>query len=151
MEWLTRLYGTVVGLDTAPLIYLIEENSTYLPIVLPFFEALDRDEFQVVTSTITLLEVLVHPLRKADTRLAQSYRDILLSAKGVTTVPITADIASEAAKLRAAHDLTTPDAIQLATAARHGASSFLTNDISLPAVSGLSVITLVSLITQENG
>jgi hypothetical protein len=30
MEWLAQLQGLVVGLDTAPLIYFIEENSTYL-------------------------------------------------------------------------------------------------------------------------
>jgi hypothetical protein len=33
MEWIEALRGTVVGLDTAPLIYLIEENSAYLPFV----------------------------------------------------------------------------------------------------------------------
>lgn len=30
MEWLAQLQGQIVGLDTAPLIYFIEENSTYL-------------------------------------------------------------------------------------------------------------------------
>jgi hypothetical protein len=30
MEWLTRLQGQVVGLDTAPLIYFIEQNLTYI-------------------------------------------------------------------------------------------------------------------------
>ncbi|WP_199315333.1 MULTISPECIES: hypothetical protein [Oscillatoriales] len=28
MEWLTQLEGRVVGLDSAPLIYFIEENPT---------------------------------------------------------------------------------------------------------------------------
>ena len=32
MEWLEALRGTVVALDTAPLIYLIEEHPTYLPL-----------------------------------------------------------------------------------------------------------------------
>jgi hypothetical protein len=30
MEWLIQLQGQVVGLDTAPLIYLIEQNQAYL-------------------------------------------------------------------------------------------------------------------------
>jgi len=42
MEWLETLRDTVVALDTAPLIYFIEENPAYLPIVRPFFEAVDR-------------------------------------------------------------------------------------------------------------
>jgi len=60
MEWLKALRGTIVGLDTAPLIYFIEENPSYLPRVRPFFEAIDRGDIQVVTSVLTLTEVLVH-------------------------------------------------------------------------------------------
>jgi predicted nucleic acid-binding protein len=30
VEWLTNLYGKTTGLDTAPLIYFIEENPKYL-------------------------------------------------------------------------------------------------------------------------
>jgi hypothetical protein len=46
MEWLKALRGTVVGLDTAPLIYFSEENPTYLPLVRPFFEAADHASFK---------------------------------------------------------------------------------------------------------
>lgn len=38
MEWIKALRGSVAGLDTAPLIYLIEENSIYLSLVRNFFE-----------------------------------------------------------------------------------------------------------------
>ena len=50
MEWIAQLQGQVVGLDTAPLIYFIEANPTYLEITEAFFEALTRAEFKVVTS-----------------------------------------------------------------------------------------------------
>jgi hypothetical protein len=63
VEWINDLIGSTVGLDTAPLISFIEEHSTYLEAVRPFFEAMDRGDFIVVTSTITLLEMLVHPFR----------------------------------------------------------------------------------------
>ncbi len=36
MEWLTQLQGQTIGLDTAPLIYFIEQNSTYLENVRAF-------------------------------------------------------------------------------------------------------------------
>ena len=42
MEWVTALQGQVVGLDTTPLIYFIEENPTYLETIRPFFVAMDR-------------------------------------------------------------------------------------------------------------
>ena len=140
MEWVTALRGKVVGLDTTPLIYFIEESPAYLPIVLPFFAAVDRGEFTIVTSMVTLLEVLVHPLRHGNTQLAQRYRDILLNAKGLTTVSLSQEIAEEAARLRAKYSLRTPDAIQMATAINNGASFFLTNDTRLPSLPNLQVL-----------
>jgi hypothetical protein len=71
MEWLMRLQGQVVGLDTAPLIYFIEQNETYLELVRGFFRAMSQGEFQVVTSTLTLTEILVHPLRSGDLELTR--------------------------------------------------------------------------------
>ena len=134
MEWMTGLRGTVVGLDTAPLIYFIEENPDYVSVVQPFFEAMDRGEVHVVTSAVTLLEVLVHPLRRGDQKLADQYRDILLNSKGLATVPVQWDIAERAAQLRAKYAIRTPDAIQVATSLHEGASFFLTNDVRLSSL-----------------
>ncbi len=147
MEWIEALAGTIVGLDTAPLIYLIEENTIFLPSVRPIFEAVDRGEFRVVTSILTLTEVLVHPMRRGDKELADQYRRILLHASQVTTAPVSEIIADEAAQLRARHGLRTPDAIQMATAIRSGASSFLTNDGRLPSIAPLNMLVLNRLIT----
>jgi predicted nucleic acid-binding protein len=149
MEWLEALRGSIVGLDTAPLIYLIEENSTYLPLVRAFFEAVDRGEFRVTTSILTLTEVLVHPMRHGDQELADQYRQILLHANEVTTVSVSEAIAEEAAQLRARHGLRTPDAIQLATAIHSGASSFLTNDGRLPEFASLNILVLNQLISAK--
>jgi len=145
MGWLTALQGKVVGLDTAPLIYLIEEHPVYLDRVRPFFEAMDRGEFAVVTSTVTLLEVLVHPFRHRDAKLAEQYRNILLNARGLTTVSMAPDIAEEAARLRAVYNIRTPDAIQVATALHEGASYLLTNDVRLRPVTELQVLILDEL------
>lgn len=133
MEWLTQLQDQVVGLDTAPLIYFVEENLTYLKLVDAFFSAFDRGDFQIVTSTITLLEVLVQPLRTGNTSLAGQYRDILLNQDRLSVVSVSPEIAEISAMLRANYALRTPDSIQLATAINRGASSFLTNDRRLSA------------------
>ncbi|MFQ6003635.1 MAG: type II toxin-antitoxin system VapC family toxin, partial [Candidatus Zixiibacteriota bacterium] len=74
--------------------------------------------------------------------------DILLGAEGLTTILLSQDIAEEAARLRAAHNIRTPDAIQMATAIQAGASFFLTNDDRLPALPELSVLVLDKL--KEN-
>ncbi|MBW4561641.1 MAG: PIN domain-containing protein [Mojavia pulchra JT2-VF2] len=146
MEWLAQLQGQIVGLDTAPLIYLIEENPNYLEVTNAFFEAMFRGEFTVVTSVITISEVLVYPLRQRNIELAQQYRDILFNSQGLTTIEVVPDIAETAAQLRADYNLRTPDAIQIATAIRGGASFFLTNDARLPSLPGLSVLVLAQLI-----
>lgn len=134
MEWIDRLHGTVVGLDTTPLIYFIEEHPVWLLKIQPFFRALDKGVFRAVTSTVTLTEVLIHPFRQSRVALVEQYRQILLQARNLTTIPVTAAVAEQAAQLRAYHNLRTPDAIQLATALYAQAGSFVTNDkeISLP-------------------
>ena len=136
-------------MDTAPLIYFIEENSTYLETIRPFFVAMDRGEFSVVTSTGTLLEVLVHPFRRGERNLAQQYRDILLGAKGLTTIPISQDIAEEAARLRASRNIRTPDAIQMATALRARVSCLLTNDARLPSLHEFKELVLDELKAES--
>ncbi len=142
MEWLTSLRGQVVALDTAPIIYFIEAHPTYSVVVRPFFQALDSGDFRAVTSTLTILEVLVHPFRVGNAQLAAKYREILIGARNLRSYSVSEDIAEEAARIRAIHNLKTPDAIQFATARIQGASTLLTNDKSFPAIFGITVITL---------
>jgi predicted nucleic acid-binding protein len=146
MEWLTRFQGQIIGLDTAPLIYFIEQNSTYLGIVRAFFMAIERAEFQVVTSTLTLTEVLVHPLRAKNKQLAREYREIIFNQENLTVFPVSAAIAENAAELRAIYNLRTPDAIQIATAIHEGATFFLTNDTRLPVIEDLEILVLNDLL-----
>lgn len=145
MGWVDELHGQVVALDTAPLIYYIEEHPSYLPIVEPFFEALADGAFAAVTSTITLAEVLTQPLRQGDTQLAALYRELLLAAEGLMVLPVGNDIAEGAARLRAKYGFRTPDAIQLATGITSKAAAFLTNDFRLSAMLELRVIVLDQL------
>jgi predicted nucleic acid-binding protein len=150
MEWLSRLKGMTVAIVTAPFIYFVERSSRYYPVVLPLFQKLDLGEFSGVTSTLTVLEVSVHPLRTGNASLARSYRDILLAGRNLTTLDVTEDIAVEAARLRATLNLKTPDAIQLATALVGGASVFVTNDRSLGAIPGISILCLDDIVSPTS-
>ncbi|HKV58990.1 MAG TPA: PIN domain-containing protein [Ktedonobacteraceae bacterium] len=145
MAWVDSLKGQVVGLDTTPLIYFIEKHPLYINIIRSFFKAVEKGECEVVTSTITLLETLVQPLRQGDKYIAAKYRTILLRTKGLKTVPVTMEIAEAAASLRAIHNIHTADSIQMATAIKWGASFFLTNDLALPSLPNLKVLTLEAL------
>lgn len=145
MEWIKDLRGKTVGLDTAPLIYFIEENPAYIEIVRFFFEAMERDDFMVVTSTVTLLEVLVHPLRINNRELATEYRDILLNSR-LMTLEVSNAIAEQAAQLRATHNIRTPDAIQISAALNAGATHFFTNDIRLPEIPSIQIVSIDALV-----
>ena len=111
-----------------------------LPILVPFFEALDRREFSIVTSTITLLEVLVHPIRQNNQQLVQQYRTILSNVTGIEMFPLDINISEHAAQLRGKYNIRTPDAIQMATAIHAGATCFLTNDVALPEIPNLQML-----------
>ena len=148
MGWLAPLQGSLVGLDTAPLIYYIEQFPAFYPTVQPFFQAVGHGAFSVVTSIVTLTEVLVQPYRYGDRRLAQEYRDILLGSPGVLTLPVSQDIAEETARIRATYNLRTPDALQIATALQAGASFFLTNDSDFRRVPGISTLVINDLIAS---
>jgi predicted nucleic acid-binding protein len=140
VEWISALRGDTVALDTAPLIYFIERHPAHAGKLKPFFAAAEQAEFRIVTSLVTLIEVLVHPLRSGREDLALEYRDILLRSPGLTALPLDDQIAEEAARLRALHGFKTPDAIQLATAKIAGAKWFLTNDGDLPRIPGVSLL-----------
>jgi predicted nucleic acid-binding protein len=151
MGWLDSLHDSVVGFDTMPLIHYIEENPNYSNVVDPFFEAIERSEFKVVTSIVTLLEVLVHPIRNDNAILAQKYRDLLFDTEGLSTMELHQEIAEEAARLRASYKIRTPDSIQMATAIFGGASFFLTNDIHLPSLPNLKTLVLDDLKKRSEG
>ena len=139
--------GNVIGLDTTPLIYFIEKNARYHPVIRPFFVALDQEHFRVVTSVITLVETLIHPLRHNQHELASRYRRILLNTPQITTFNVSPDIAQKAAEIRAVYQIRTPDAIQLATALQGGADFFLTNDHALKKFPAVDVIVVEDLLS----
>lgn len=142
MELSKLLRGKVVFLDTAPLIYFIEKNSRYLDVVKPVIELIVSQQAKGMTSTITLLEVLVLPLREGNKKLAEKYKTILLSSNDLETCEISNTISERAAIIRAKYGFKTPDSLQLATAIVRKADYFLTNDIALKQANEIKVIVL---------
>ena len=53
-----------VGLDSAIFIYHFEEHPRYKALCAEVFDLMEAGAIQVVTSTVTLIEVLVQPLTK---------------------------------------------------------------------------------------
>jgi len=133
-----------IGVDTAVFIYFIEEDPRFLPIIEPLFHQADRGACTLVTSALTLLEVLVVPYRAGNRPLAARYEMLLTQSRGIQIVDISRDQLLAAAQLRAAIVVKTPDALQLAAAISFECASFVTNDRRLPSVPGLRIRQLAS-------
>jgi predicted nucleic acid-binding protein len=135
----------LIYVESAPLIYYIEENPTYVSRIDTIIEAIENTPIEAVSSVITLTEVLIHPLILGKTKIEQEYRDILINSGQFRLLPVTQNIADSAADLRARYNLRTPDALHIATAIDAGCDAFLTNDNGLKRVAEITVLVLDDL------
>jgi predicted nucleic acid-binding protein len=133
-----------IGVDTALFIYFIEQHPAYHGRVRHLFEAASAGERELVTSAVTLLEVLVVPYRIGNLALAERYEAVLSRSRGLLMVDIDRRVLRAAAQIRAVYGTRPPDAIQLASATLHRCAAFVTNDRRLPDA-GVRVIQLEDL------
>jgi predicted nucleic acid-binding protein len=117
--------------DTNLFIYLFEGYGSFSERVRDLRRAMLARGDQLLTSTLTLGEVLVKPLEQGDEELARKYEEAV--AVTALTLPFDAKAARIYAALRADRSLHAPDAIQLACAAAAGVDLFITNDARLHA------------------
>lgn len=131
-----------IHIDSVAFIYFIEQNPSYRSVVRPLFELLDRKQLVGLSSYITLLEVMVRPIKEGRLDLAQQYKDLLLRSQNFGLFPVDQTIAEQGAKIRANYPFRTPDAIQLATAVHQQADIFVTNDRHLKQFNQLEILIL---------
>lgn len=93
-----------------------------------FVEHLQARDGEMVTSELTLTEVLVAPLRSADEGLVRHYEAFLESGGGVSMIPVSRAILRQSAELRARFRYKTPDAIHVASAEASGCRLFVSAD-----------------------
>ena len=144
-----KLQDALVGvkslfLDTAPIIYHVEGNSTYQALTDIVFQYIQNGALEAVTSSVTLAECLVYPYRHGDMALAQKFRRAITAGTHTRYVGVDAS-AEQAAELRARYNLTLTDAFQVAAALTTSCDVFLTNDATLKRVSELTVLMLDEL------
>jgi predicted nucleic acid-binding protein len=135
--------------DTNLFIYLWEKG--------PWTEAVRKTRARMkaqdcrwATSTLTVGEILVHPLRQGQAAQAARYREAFRS---IEVVPFNEEAAARFAALRARHPrLRPPDAIQLACASVISADWFLTHDQHLRGlkVDGIGRVASFREFAEEN-
>ena len=139
--------GGRLHLDTSALIYAVEKNPVFWPVLQPVWLAAKAGTIHLETSSLSLLEVLVGPLKSGNNALAATY-DNLLHSSDLLVYSIDDAVLREAARLRSVvPGLRTPDAIHAATALLNLPFTYLTNDAGFRKVPGLPVTVLSDLLT----
>jgi predicted nucleic acid-binding protein len=148
---LTALQGflrrhRLIALDTSVFIYQIEANPRYVGLTDAVFIWLGRPEHAGVTSTITMTELLVPAYRAGKEQQVNEFYALLVTYPNLDWVAPSLEIADIAARIRAAHRLRTPDALQAATALYMRATGLITNDPAFERVDGLEALVLERLL-----
>ncbi|MGB7282978.1 MAG: PIN domain-containing protein [Candidatus Acidiferrum sp.] len=115
--------------DTNLFIYLFEGSSTFTKEVSALRSRMLARRDQLLTSAITLGEILVKPMEQGDSTAVAYYQKLITST--AVLVPFEEKAALVYARLRTDRSLRPPDAIQLACAASARVDLFVTNDARL--------------------
>jgi predicted nucleic acid-binding protein len=137
-----------VFFDTNVFIYMFEGLEPFRSRALEIRKRTIERGDQIVTSAMTLGEILVKPTKLGLTSLIDQYdRAIRTTAR---VVSFDASVAWRYASLRATHALRNADAIQLACASHFGVDLFITNDnalhsLNVPGIGFISSLERVPL------
>jgi hypothetical protein len=69
-----------IGIDSTPLIYLLEKHPLYFDRMKVILEYLTSGSITAYSSTLTLVEVLVQPFKTGDQSLVRQYEAILMNS-----------------------------------------------------------------------
>jgi len=95
-----------------------------------------------------MLELLVQPYRVSDIDRVNQFYALLSSYPHLAWIPSTLEIADLGARLRAEHNLRTPDALQAATALSSGATGFISNDPVFQRLGNLEIAILDDFLEE---
>lgn len=130
--------------DTNLFVYLMEGNPQFLPRVVGIWKSMQARGDQLCTSSLTVGEALVAPLRAEDRKLAEAYRTQFRSPR-IRILDFDEDASERYAELRASTSVSRSDAMQLACAAQAGVDLFLTNDRTLSKINVKGIQFVASL------
>jgi predicted nucleic acid-binding protein len=126
--------GSRILLDSVSIVYYLERNPRYFAAASEWMERVNAGRLTAAASSLLLAEVLVPAYRARNPAAARQARAALERIPNFELLEVTAAVADTAARLRAEHNLRTPDALHVATALNEGAEWLVTNDHRLKRV-----------------
>ena len=121
--------GRILLLDSSAVLAYLDGGEAVSPMaatVIDEFVASGRNE--AVVSAVTVTDALVRPMRAGSASAIDLVEAFLRHFRNLRVEPVSFEVAREAARIRGATSLRTPDAMILATAVAAGAGSVVTND-----------------------
>ncbi len=138
----------IAGLDTMTFIYSMEAGKLYTPLLKSIFYYIEGGFAKGITSIITLLEILVKPIKDQNIKAIKDYKFLLNNFPNLKMVNIDPEIAEKGAELRARYGIRIPDALQIASAIENHATIFISNDNKLKKVKEIEVAVLKEITDQ---
>ncbi len=132
--------NALVTVDTAPIIYLLEDNPQFAKEFVPLFQQIESGRIMAVISPVTIAEVVAGPLSSGNEILANRYFKALTSGPYWTVQNLTAELSFLAARIRIRYQLKLPDAIQVATAVHTSSSALITHDRDFRGVDEIKIL-----------
>lgn len=134
-----------VFVDTAPIIYYLENSPLYSEVVKRFFATCIEKNIKVVTSAVTVEEYLVYPYSSGQMDLADNFKRFL-DYMNVEIIDINSDIAEFTSKLRGQYKgFKAMDALQISSAIASECDMFFTNDRQLRQEKEIPCMTMEDL------
>jgi uncharacterized protein len=132
--------------DTNLFIYLFEDYGPFSDQVDALRAKMVTRRDQLLTSTITVGEILIKPTQAGDGERCRRYERAISST--ATLVPFDLKAARLYASIKTNRSVQSPDAVQLACAASAGVDLFITNDARLhdKQVTGIQFIVPLSRV-----
>ncbi len=112
--------------DSNLFLYIFENHPDFAPMVEDLWKKMIERRDQLVTSTLTVAEILVKPTARGDEALCRQYERAL--ATTAVIVPFDLKAARRYAAIRSSTSAKGPDAVQLACASEAEVDLFVTND-----------------------
>ncbi|OGH48330.1 MAG: hypothetical protein A3G66_01555 [Candidatus Levybacteria bacterium RIFCSPLOWO2_12_FULL_39_17] len=122
-----------IALDSNIFIYALENKKELGDLSRKLLAELKEQNHQLVTSVLTIQEVLVGVYKERLVNRINEYLEFISGEGRIAVIDFNREVAVISARIRADYpQIKTPDAIQLATAINQGASRFYTADKKLP-------------------
>lgn len=140
IDWASIPDGTLVTINTAPIIYFLEDRPRFADVFAPLFQRIEQGRIQGVIASVTLSELLTGPLAHGNEILADRYYRTFATGSDWRVQELTAEIAFLAARIRARYRLKLPDAVQVATTLHTGSTALVTHDRDFRGLTEIRVL-----------